>query len=333
MRITCLCARYLLLAGLTAGSVACSHDETAPVVAEPAEVIAIPTQLTLRAGSTASLAAQANDTRGQAIGGVGLRFTAIDPSLLSVTQRGQVTAVGRVGRSAIRITSGRCERTVPVTVVPGAPEAFEKLQGDKQEIVAGQAPAAPLVVRLTDRFGNAVQGASLVADLPAGSEPGASVMSSEDGIASFAIPTLTRAGAVAVTVHLEGKGTHSALFDLQVKAGPAASIMRAGITGEGSGEGEGVAVAVQVLDSFNNPVAGEAIQWTAVAAGRVDSAQTMTGEDGIARARWYRKPGSTHPGQVDAVVVGSENLKVVLMIELEPVSPPAPETPQRTPDG
>lgn len=250
-------AGVALIAGLGALVIGCSREspQTPAAIVYPASLLAEPAKLTLTAGHDAWIAAQANDTAGQPIGGAQFRFSAADPRVLHVSATGHVTALGPASaHTAVIVASGRQTLRVPVIVLPGAPQRLERVSGDDQQLRAGEAPAAVLEARVVDQWNNPIGKFPLTAESTAGLFPASTIVSAMDGIATFHVPQLTHAGASSVMFKGPDHVDLALSFRLHVAPGPAASIDEIPAATVMVPAATAAPITLRVTDAYGNPV-------------------------------------------------------------------------------
>lgn len=299
--------------------VGCSRTSAPAANEQPEayEVLVEPQQLQLEAGSTGALQAQVNDTRGQPIGGAPVRFTSANPEMLRVTDQGVVSAVGRVGRGIIVATSGRRERRVPVLVSAAAPQRLDTVSGGAQTTIAGVAFADPVVVRVSDAFGNPVGAVPLTLELPADEPTRIQATSDDAGLARFPLTTLTRAGSLEPLVRADADATLGVPIELLVRPAPPAKITPVKIPTDGAvtADDQGLEVVLAASDEFGNPVPDVVVDLTAAdKSGRVEPSQVKTDADGLVRARWFLGDASAAQPAVKASVTGAEGVTFLLQL-------------------
>ncbi len=264
-------------------------------VPEPMEIIVEPAELRLAAGSQAALSAQANDDAGQPVGGAPIRFTAPDSQLLNVSDRGIVSALGPVGRSAIIVSSGRLERRVAVEIEAGPLERIEKAAGDGQRVLAGQAPAEPLAVRVSDAWANPLAGVALVLEAPEEPALEAEAVSGDDGLASFQLPAQTRARSLRLTVRPRNGARPAETFDLEVQpAAPAAVEIVCAARSAEPARATGIDIVLRVRDEHGNPVPDVPLV-ARLDPGKQPPAPFRTDALGTAHLSLPRPPGTAAP--------------------------------------
>src|SRR5207237_1399220 len=147
---------------------------------------------------------------GNAVPGVGVTFAA-PTSGASAVVPGPSVGTGPDGRASITPTAGAVAGSFTVTATagalsagfalsntPGAAAALSAASGSGQTATVGTA-FAPLVARVTDRYGNAVGGVAVSFAAPTSGAsavvPGASVSTGSDGRAAITATAGTVAGS------------------------------------------------------------------------------------------------------------------------------------------
>jgi hypothetical protein len=142
--------------------------------------------------------------------------------------------------------------------------------GDAQSAAVLTAFASPLVVRATDAFGNAVEGATIGFLAPAGGAGAAlsatSAMTDADGNASVTAIANAIAGGFFVAATLDAQ---QATFSLTNLAGPAAIVIAASGSPQSAVVGQPFAnpLVVHVTDSEGNAVTGATVTFAAPSSG------------------------------------------------------------------
>jgi hypothetical protein len=148
-------------------------------------------------------------------------------------QNGEATfrdlSVDKVGTYTLTATSPglAAVTSTSFTVVPNAPKTLSVISGDKQTTKVSTAFPAPLVVRLTDAFGNVVPGVQIIYRAPVGGAsatfPGggneARITTDATGTASTSVSANSIAGSYAVTVEAGTGGTNTPSFMLTNTSG------------------------------------------------------------------------------------------------------------------
>jgi alpha-tubulin suppressor-like RCC1 family protein len=174
--------------------------------------------------------------------------------------------------------------TFAATATAGAPAAIAAVSGDGQGGTVGTALAAPMVVKVTDSFGNAVPGATVAWSRTSGSGSLAAESSVTDasGNASVGYTLGSTPGTETVSASVAGQ---SVGFSATATVGGVSTLgIRAG-DGQSASPGSAVAIAPSVLatDSFGNPVPGAAVVFAvASGGGSVTVGEQTTDAHGVA---------------------------------------------------
>jgi hypothetical protein len=110
---------------------------------------------------------------------------------------GSWTLATTAGRQSITLAAGTLTSTFVATVLPGDPTQLIVVSGNGQRVLAGAAPAQPVVVRVADRFGNGVaaQDVSLAVTAGGGTISSPVARTGDDGLITI---SSWRAGRSAV---------------------------------------------------------------------------------------------------------------------------------------
>lgn len=257
---------------------ACS-DSTEPP--RPTSLSVDPAEVALDAlGATRQASARVLDQNGQPLSGEPISWSSEAPGIASVDSTGLITAVTN-GDAVISARSGTLSGSIPVRVEQ-SPTDLLKVDGDAQIGVVGRALGEALLVRVLDRLGNAVVGASVSFAVVSGGGSVApeSAVTNSQGRAS----TTWTLGAEA--------GTNSA--EASVTGLASVSFTATGVTGtvevnEGDaqiglvGFAVNIPPAVRLLDLNDDPVAGEPVTFAVTGGGGdVTDATAVTDARGIA---------------------------------------------------
>ena len=221
----------LLLLSLLA-SVSCDRGTADPVVEAPASVVALAGDAQGGEAGTrlpAPLVARVLDADGRPVAGASVVWAVpagggfLSSPSATTDADGRATAVWTLGTAAgaNAATASAGDRTAlfSATGRAGAPASLTRVSGDAQSAPAGGALPAPVVVRVTDRHGNAVSGVTVgwaVTGAGGSASPGTSVTGSTGeagtrwtlaGTSGANSLTVTVAGAPAVTFHAIGLAT------------------------------------------------------------------------------------------------------------------------------
>ncbi|MET0226152.1 MAG: Ig-like domain-containing protein, partial [Dokdonella sp.] len=166
--------------------------------------------------------------------------------------------------------------------------------GGEQNTVVDTAFAEPLLVEVTDAAGNPVAGTVVtysVVPSPAGASAvlsAGTATTDSNGRAAITATAGSVAGTYVVDAHVAGVGA-AAVFALTNDAGLPAGIASSGGNLQSAAVTTpfGLPLAVNVVDAFNNPVAGVSVNFTVGAAANgasatLSAASAVTGSDGSA---------------------------------------------------
>jgi hypothetical protein len=195
---------------------------------------------------------------------------------------------GRLGVSLcallLLVHCGGGELTLPNDT---GPAALALVDGDKQNGSAGTELARPLVVKVTDRRGQPVQGHqvafTIVTEAPGAEVDPDTAETGPNGQAESRWTLGSVSGTQTVVARVVGLNGVEVSFDAAVGTGRI-EIFRGDDQTAAVGTALGDSLVVRVLDGFGNPVAGVNVDWDAER-GSVDPGSVTTGSDGRAATR------------------------------------------------
>ncbi|HET6576960.1 MAG TPA: Ig-like domain repeat protein, partial [Gemmatimonadales bacterium] len=220
------------------------------------------------------------------------------------------TEVGQ-GNAEVRVSTAAGGRTL------AAPLGFSAVSTDANELVAisgdgqsapvGGALPDPLVVQVTDGFGNPIAGVDVGwAAAEGGSVSEATVPTGPDGFASVQVTLGPNAGIQHTTASAPGLAGSPVTFAHTALPGAPTTLER--ISGDGQSAVVGTSVpdplVVRARDAAGNPVAGLGVTWVVTTGGGSVLPQNgTTGPEGLASTRWTlgQSPGGN---TVTAVISG-----------------------------
>lgn len=249
----------------------------------------------------APVAARVVDRHGDGVPGVAVTFAvtsgggSVTPATGSTDDGGLVEATWTLGpeagpqtltASAASLSGSPAE--VHATATAAAPASIEKRSGDGQQAPVGATLPEPVVVRVTDAFGNPVPGVTVswVVTAGAGSADPLTGITDADGTASTRWTLGPGGGEQALTAVAAGM---SAVFGVTAAAGPVAALTVVGGGGQTGAAGEPLAdsLRVRATDAFGNPVGGIAVSWRVTqGGGGISPASARTDAAGHASAAW-----------------------------------------------
>lgn len=218
-------------ARLTLGAGAGQSSEVGSRFAKPLEVEVTDAYGHPLAGQSVTFTAPAGGDAAAFAGGATRDTETTDSS--GIATSGELTAGDAAGTYAVQATAGDLSPVVfSLTNTAGAPAKLVNLSGDLQSAQAGQPFAAPLRVRLVDRYGNPVQDMRVAFTAPSSGPSGtfASSRSSREtdvtdasGIATSS--TLTAGGQTGTfAIAVAASGVPATSFALTDLSAPAAAI-------------------------------------------------------------------------------------------------------------
>ena len=268
-----------------------------------------------------SLVVQVRDRRGQALPNARVAFklegaapgASISPDTAETGSEGLAYARWVLGsasgtQSAVAAVVGVPGLTTrfDATVGPAPAARIELASGDGQRASRGTALGDPLVVRVTDGFGNRVEGVTVVWSADDGSVDPVSSETDANGRASTTWTLGSSVGGQTARAASSGLEGSPLVFTATASSGDAARLVR--ISGNGQSARAGTeldeALVVRVEDQDGNGVSGRAVSWVvATGGGSVSSLNSVTDGNGRSSTRWTMgaEPGSN---TLSAVVSG-----------------------------
>lgn len=194
-----------------------------------------------------------------------------------------------------------------VTAVPASAIGIQVLSGDQQTATVGTALTEPLVVEVTDVFGNPIEGVAVAWSAEGGGDVGdGETLTGPDGLTSVTRTLGPTSGLQATLAAAEGLAGSPVTFTHTALAGGPASVSI--VSGQGQVGAPGATLSdglvVLVADGNGNPAAGISVTWVVTdGAGSVSPPASVTDELGRASTSWTlgAQPGAN---VVDAVVSG-----------------------------
>lgn len=284
--------------------------EAPDLVPATRELILTPPGLSLVAGGSAQLLAQANDERGEPIGGASIVFQSPEPAVVHVSEAGLVSSVGPAREAMVRVASGGQELLVPIEIRPARAHRIRATAGDGG--LRGEVSTTleqPIDVQVVDAFGNPISGHRVKFSPPKGgaADP-VDVVTDAEGKASTLWTLGTAAGDQELTVASQGLSTS---VPATAVAGPPSSLSTAGQVGEAGRVASVVKPRVRIADTFGNGVPEVPVTWEVVEGeGTVALSTTKSDGAGLAQAEFAlgKQPGK----QVLRATFGSLSATVAL---------------------
>jgi hypothetical protein len=224
----------------------------------------------------------------------------------------QVTLGTRVGTVRAHVTApaaggaGTLSAPISLSAVSADANGLAAISGDGQEAPVGSALPDPLVVRVTDGFGNPIPGVAVSWTVAGGgSVSAAATTTGDDGLTSVRRTLGPGAGTQHTLAAAPGLAGSPVDFVHTAMAGSATVLEP--VSGDGQSAQAGTALAdplvVRVHDAEGNPVPGLAVAWiVGQGGGTLAPSTSLTGADGIASTRWTL--GAPGANRATAVVSG-----------------------------
>ena len=296
-----------LVVGLSLGFAACSGENlTLPSEGEPAAIaVTGGNGQNGRVGTElAPIVVLVTDTKNRPVAGATVEFdftqaggqanpasgvTGSDGQASTVltlgTQVGPVSGVARVS-----VPAGRApvQTTFTATAVSSSANGIALVSGDNQTGLVGTKLAQPLVVQVTDGFGNPIAGVTVGWSVTGGGSVSAPFTDTDvNGRASVERTLGITAGTQTTLASANGLAGSPVTFTHTANAGNVSSVVK--ISGDvgSAAAGTTVALVVEVRDAGGNPVSGAPVNWVVgEGGGNVTPANNTTGGDGRASAQW-----------------------------------------------
>ncbi len=233
---------------------ACSREQERAPSTSAAEVIVVPSSVTLKAGETVQLTVQVNDRAGRPIGEAPITYVADSASLLRVSSRGLVSAVGRAGQDSLVVGSDSLRRVVPVLVTAGVASVIDVGEAMTRDGVVGRVLSGPVTVTVRDAFGNRVPRAA-VQFTPefGGSTSPSTTVTDATGQARTLWTLGPLAGLQTLRVRADSQQTN---LDATAQPGPMAQIVEIDAVPRRPHAADSMNVRLRVADQYGNGLAG-----------------------------------------------------------------------------
>jgi adhesin/invasin len=197
--------------------------------------------------------------------------------------------------------------TFIATAVSASANGLAMVSGDGQSAAAGSALADPLVVSVTDAFGNPVSGVEITwAAVGGGSVSASTTLTDEQGRASVTRTLGPTAGVQTTTASKADLAGSPVTFTHTATAGSASGVQP--VSGDGQQAPPRTTlpnpIVVGVTDADGNPVSGAAVTWVITAGGgSVSPTTSVTDAAGHASTTWTLGSTVGHNGNTLTAVV------------------------------
>lgn len=273
---------------------------------------------------TDPLVVQVTDSRDRPVNGVSVAFeftsggpgAQIVPATATTDANGKATVqvvlgttIGPQTGQASVVTQGAKAPAISFTVmaVPENANGIAVASGDDQTGAAGSKLGQPLVVQVTDAFGNPISGVRIDWSVEGGgSVSDASTTTDDSGLASVERTLGPTAGPQSTLASSVGLAGSPVTFTHTATAGNAAGLSIVSGNNQTAPVGTRLPadLVVRLVDGAGNGVPGTAVTWVVGTGGGSVTPQNGTTDDqGRALAQWTLGPNSGQ-NRVDAVVSG-----------------------------
>lgn len=275
---------------------------------------------TVGAALADSITVRVTDRQGQPVAGIRVTFAPDASAGGTVSPESAVSdADGRAGSSwvlgnkagsqtATAVVAGAASlsRSFTATADAGPAQTIAGVSGDNQSAPAGSALPAPLVVIVTDEFGNPVPGVQVNWASADGSVDPAVMETGADGQAATQRTLGPSAGTQGATASASGLAGSPVAFTHTATAGNASALLL--VSGNNQTAAPGATLpsplVVRLVDAGNNPLPGMAVSWIVGAGGGNIAPSGDTDADGAASAVFTLGPTAGATNTVNAVVSG-----------------------------
>lgn len=269
-----------------------------------------------------SVVVKVTDSAGNPLAGMRVEFVATAPGA-TVTPGGAFTNSDGIAGARWVVGPGTGTQLLVARVVgsgtqDGIETAFEAsvrsakaatirvAGGDNQSGAVGTALTAPLIVLVTDQFGNPIDGEEVSWDAQEGRINPSSSRTGPDGLAVTSWVLGPNTGSQSATASVEGLVGSPVTFTSTAVAGSASGLVRVSGNNQSGRPGEKLdqPLVIRLVDKEGNGIPDRAVTWVVgVGGGTVPSATTLTDASGEARTRWTLGP-TAGSNTLSAVVSG-----------------------------
>jgi hypothetical protein len=280
-------------------------DSTATVIAEADPVgtntrtVSLHDALTARVGETAdTVAVRVTDSVGRALADVPVSWSTVDGGrIVALGERtdslGEARARWSLGHrvgvqhATVHLGSGRSVPALAITAraVAAKPSVLVLESASAQQALVNAALPKPVIVQVSDAFGNAVGEARLTARVNGGVLADTLFETDSNGTARIGWTMPRAAGDYKLVVRLDGVSKSVQATAIARAAAPANLAFLDAPTDGTAGRVLGKAVSVRVTDVYGNAVSGAVVSFRP-AAGSVAPQKIASDAAGVARARW-----------------------------------------------
>ena len=275
-------------------------------------------------GATSTVTATIIDQKGKAMVGVAPTWSTNTPTVATVSSTGVITAVGN-GTAQVTATVEAITQTVTVTVQQ-APVSPIAVAGNGQTATVLTALPQALQVKIEDRLGNAIPGATVSYTVVSGGGTlsAATATTTSGGLASVQWTLGRTAGTQqSVSATVAGNGATALFTAVGTADEPTEMITAPNVLANGQRVKFGTAVpirpAVKVVDRHGNGVAGRTVTFAVTAGGgSVTGASVATDLNGIATVGSWTMGSSVGTNTLEASTAGFSPVVFTVQSILDP---------------
>jgi adhesin/invasin len=223
----------------------------------------------------------------------------VEPDTISTDREGKASAEITLGpevgeaTGAARVVApespAEVQASFTVMALAASANGLAGVSGDGQTGPAGTQLPEPLVVEVTDAFGNPIEGVPITWTPDGGSVSETSTATDAEGRTSILRTLGPTAGVQTTLASSEGLAGSPVVFTHTVTAGSASGVLIVDGNNQTAAPGTTLPtdLVVQVVDTAGNPVVAAAVTWVVTAGGGTLSPTTGTTDaDGRAGTKW-----------------------------------------------
>lgn len=269
-----------------------------------------------------SIVVRVTDSDGAPLPGQLVEFLTTEPGAAITPQTATTGPNGIAGARWVLGTTSGTQRVIARVVGDGVPDGIEATfeasvrsadaarievaSGNDQAGAVGTALPNPLVVLVTDQFGNPVADILVDWETEDGSVNPSSSRTGLDGRAETSWLLGSSSGSQTATASIDGLDGSPVIFAGTAIPGSANGLVRVSGNGQSGRPGEELdqPLVVRLVDRHGNGIPNQAVTWLVGAGGgSVASTTSITDGDGEARTRWTLGPAAG-TNTLNAVVSG-----------------------------
>jgi adhesin/invasin len=239
-----------------------------------------------------------------------------EPDTISTDAEGrasaEITLGSEVGEAtgAARVvapeTPAEVEASFTVMALAASADGLVGVSGDGQTGPAGTVLPGPLVVEVTDAFGNPIEGVPITWTPDGGSVSETSTATDAEGRTSIIRTLGPTAGVQTTLASSEGLAGSPVVFTHTVTAGNASGVLIVDGNNQTAAPGATLPtdLVVEVIDEAGNPVVAAAVTWVVTAGGGTLSPTTGTTDDSGRAATTWTLGATVGTNTAQAIVSG-----------------------------